>query len=221
MTWRTFASTIAHTKFVNYSQWKLILRLFQAAGIKEEAEPFEKTIRSWLEGRRNCDGARYFPSCKINNKKVFQFFRNIPEGALWNIQREFRIKKDVNSLIDVNTDNLDQFCWSLVKQFLDLLGFPMTDIPASLSPRPDYESIKNVHPYNKCCLYCIHWDGDRSTVGPHRIPTKGLCWRPKKVNGLNINRLRRPLSSSDICDDYEADQSFIKMLKQIGYNIAE
>lgn len=216
MTWRIFARTISNTKFVNYSQWKIILCLFQEAGVKKEEEPLEKTIRSWLEGRRNCNGARYFPSCKINNKKVFQFFRKMPEETLKELQRNFKTTEDFNTPIDVNTDNLDQFCWSLVNQLLDLLGFPIVDNPAA-PPQPDF----GAHPYNKCCLYCVHWRGDRSTVGPHRIPTNGLCWKKDKRTELNITKVRNMLSSSDICDDYEADQSFIKILKQIGYNVAE
>ena len=219
MTWRTFASTISNTKSVNYSQWKIILRLFQEAGVKKEEEPLEKTIRSWLEGRRNCGGSRYFPNNKIDSEKVYQFFLKIPENALRDLQSKFRMNKDTDSPIDVSTNDLDQFCWSLVNQFLDLLGFPRIDIP-STSPHPSYESIKNVHPYNKCCLYCVHWDGDRSAIGPHRIPTKGSCWMQKKGNGYHVCHIGIRLSS-DICNHYEADQSFIEKLKQIGYNFTE
>ena len=46
MTWRIFAETICNSKFANLNPWEIILRLFQEAGVKKEAEPLEKTIRS-------------------------------------------------------------------------------------------------------------------------------------------------------------------------------
>ena len=220
MTWRIFARTICNTKFANLNQWEIILRLFEEAGIKKEAEPLEKTIRSWLEGRRHCNGSRYFPSKEIDNMKVFQFLRKIPEEKLWNIQKEFRLHVDNSSPIDVNTDNLDLFCWSLVNQFLDLLGFLRVDIPDDFSPFR-VKSTKDVHPYDKCCLYCLNWHGDKSTIGPQRIPTKGNCYVTKKGTGFPIISVQSKLSSSKACDCYITDQNFIERLKLIGYNCGE
>ena len=90
MTWRIFARTICDSKFINCKQWEIISFLFQAAGVKEGKEPLEKTIRSWLENRRNCNGKHYFNGNKIDNIKVFQFFRKISEEKLWGIQNEFK-----------------------------------------------------------------------------------------------------------------------------------
>ncbi len=217
MTWRIFARTICNTKFANLNQWEIILRLFEEAGVKKEAEPLEKTIRSWLEGRRHCNGSRYFPSKEIDNLKVFQFLRKIPDEKLRDIQKEFRQHVDSSSPIDVSTDNLDLFCWSLLNQFLDLLGFLRVDIPDDFSPL-GIKPTKDVHPYDKCCLYCVNWHGDKSTIGPNRIPTSGKCIIQQK-NNLFVYKSR--LSSAEICNHYQADQKLIENLKLMGYRVEE
>ena len=220
MTWRTFAETIVAAKLTDDRPWKIILCLFRAAGVKENDEPLEKTIRSWLENRRHCKASCYFPAGKINYKEVFRFFRKAPEGKLRNLKKEFQMNLDANSPIDVSTDNLDTFCWSLVNQFLDLLGLQRIDFsenPLLLAE----ESIKNIHPYDKCCLYCKHWKGDKSIVWPGRIPTTGTC-SAQRVNKNNIvTRLRRRLSSDAVCNQYQADQDLMDNLKQIGYRVKE
>lgn len=222
MTWRIFARTICDSKFINCKQWEIIFFLFQAAGVKEGKKPLEKTIRSWLENRRNCNGKHYFNGNKIDNIKVFQFFRKIPEEKLWGIQNEFKKNIDASSPIDVNTDNLDLFCWSLLNQFLDLLGFLRVDIPDDFSlPGAKSKSIKDVHPYNKCCLYCEKWRGDKSTIGPNRVPTLGTCTIQEKKKFFKYFNLKSTLSSDEICNHYQADQQLLKNLKLMGYSIEE
>lgn len=214
MTWRTFAETIRTVKLVNCCPWEIVLHLFEAAGVEEVKLPLEKTIRSWIENNRNCKVSRYFPDGKINHREVFLFFRKAPEEKLRNLQKEFKLNIDAGSPIDVNTDNLDMFCYSLVNQFLDLLGLRRIDF--SNDSLLIEESIKNIHPYDKCCLYCTHWNGDKSTVGPGRISTSGIC--SIKINN-SVTRLQKRQSSSAICTHYQVDQRLMNDLKKIGFTV--
>lgn len=94
--------------------------------MEELAEP---TVRKWLSGERNCKSSKYFPRKGVDNEKVFTFFKNRPKEKLLELQRLFGEIADASSPIDVTTHDLDAFCWSLVNQFLDLLGFQRVDIP--------------------------------------------------------------------------------------------
>lgn len=220
MTWRIFARTICDTKFINRKQCEIILDLFRAAGVEKKKEPLEKTIRSWLENRRKCKGKHYFDDDEIDNMEVFRFFRKIPEEALRDLQKRFQTNVDESSPIDVNTDNLDLFCWSLLNQFLNLLGFHQADIPDDLF-LPETKSTKDVHPYNKCCLYCKNWEGDKSTIGPNRVPTLGKCIIQEKNKFKKYFKVKSSLSSAEICNHYQVDQKLLKNLKLMGYSIEE
>lgn len=127
MTWRTFADAIHASKITDDVPWRIINDMFVEAGYAEGL--VEPTVRSWLNEKRKCDGRRYFPNKKIDNKRVFAFFKNRSEEKLRNLQNIFQKTANADSPIDVKTDNIGVFCWSLVNQFLDLLGFQRVDIP--------------------------------------------------------------------------------------------
>lgn len=75
-------------------------------------------------------GKSLFPDNKLNDAQaLFRFFRQRPESKLKKVQSVFKEMADTNSSIDIETDDMDIFCWSLVNQFVDLLGFQRLDIP--------------------------------------------------------------------------------------------
>jgi len=130
VTWRTFIFAIRDSKITNDIAWIILDCLFRSAGCKREFS--EMAAKSWMRGNRNCKVSRYFPEGSINYEEAFRFFRNRPENKLWNLQQVFQSKVDTDSPIDVNTKDLDIFCWSLVNQFLDLLGFPRVNVDTPL-----------------------------------------------------------------------------------------
>lgn len=127
MTWNAFINAIYSSKITNDKPRKILERLFIAAGRKQEFS--EAAAYTWLRGERNCDSSKYFPNEEVNHEEVFKFFRNRSEEKLQNLQKIFQKAADSDSPIDVKTDDLDVFCWSLVNQFLDLHGFQRVDIP--------------------------------------------------------------------------------------------
>lgn len=129
MTWSTFISAIKQSEVIKDSSPKIVIKLFDAA--RSPIDCSESAAKSWLNGNRNCKTARYFPNGKlIDEKAVFKIFRDRPEQILKKLQQIFREGKDADSPIDVNTKNMDVFCWSLVNQFLDILGLQRLDIPS-------------------------------------------------------------------------------------------
>lgn len=176
----------------------------------------EPTVRSWLTEKRNCDGRRYFPSQIIDSKKVFTFFRNRPTNKLRNLQKSFQGKIDASDSVDVNTKNLDIFCWSLVNQFLDLLKFERVDIPQLRGDVINKGIELFPHDY-KCCLYCIHWKGDRGIIGVPGIPVDGTC----HTHNGNKRRLSSRLSSTAACPKYKADQKLMNRMEKYGFDIKD
>lgn len=146
MTWRTFTKAIRDSKINKSVQVEIISDLFKKAGCV--AEPERSTINSWIYEKRNCDARRYFPNKTIHNKDVFDYFRRRPDNKLRHLQGLFRegTSSDSDSPIDLETENLDVFCWGLVNQFLDLLGFQRIDIPYA-APSGD-ETVGNGQPLN-------------------------------------------------------------------------
>ena len=126
MKWADFIGAIARTKFNNDSQPKILINLFTRAG--SMAEVYESTAKSWINGIRECKVSTYFPNGKIENEpEVFKFFKNRPINKLQQLQNEMRDVTDVYDAVNCLTDDMDLFCWSLVNQFLDILGFPRLD----------------------------------------------------------------------------------------------
>ena len=215
MTWRIFTNAIRDAKITNDVPWRIINDLFMEAGCTEElAEP---TVRTWLNGKRNCDSRRYFPNKQIDHKRVFAFFKNRSEEKLQKLQKIFQEIEDTNSPIDVKTGDLDVFCWSLVNQFLDLLGFQRIDIPHTesnllldsrstseieVSPKKKPSIRSTILPHSEdCCYRCIHWNGNRKTFGAYMTPTYGYCFKYDRA---------KQVSSAVACEDFE------KREKQMG-----
>ena len=200
MTWSTFAGVIRDAQITNVVPWRIINDLFVEAGCPMGlAEP---TVRKWFNGERNCDSRRYFPDQKIDSDKVFAFFKNRPTEKLQNLQKSFQEKIDAGDPIDVNTKDLDTFCWSLVNQFLDLLKFERVDIPQPSGDTTDIGTKPFLHEH-KCCLYCIHWKCTASITEIFRGPLSGIC---HKYNG-NRHSLSLCLSSTAACSDYKENEN--------------
>ena len=63
--------------------------------------------------------------------------------------------------------------------------------------------------------------GDKSTIGPNRVPTLGTCTIQEKKKFFKYFNLKSTLSSDEICNHYQADQQLLKNLKLMGYSIEE
>ena len=130
MTWGIFMNAIKEAELVNGTREQILVALFKNAG--REKEFSEQAARKWISGDRNCKVSSYFSNGTITNQEgAYRFFRRRPEDKLKKLQQIFRSKKGVNSPIDCETENMDRFCWSLVNQFLDLLGFQRLELPDS------------------------------------------------------------------------------------------
>ena len=215
MTWKDFIVPIRESGMSGHASYKILLELFEQAGSKIDVS--DATAKSWLSGNRNCKVSTYFPAGIVDTKSLFRYFRNRPDGKLKQLQQIFQAREstDFGNPINAETNDLDVFCWGLVNQFLDLLGFQRVDIPGNLT-LSGKELVGANQLYDKCCLYCIYWQGEKSIVGPYRMPTFGMC---SVILGRNRYRLQRRLSSSAACANYQADKNLISNMKQAGYNI--
>lgn len=132
MTWKIFIDSIKEANLINYSEPRMLIELFKSAGYNCDKDISESTAKAWINGKRNCKVSRYFTDGKLNNEKgVVNFFRKRPERELKELQKIFREKRDADSPIDLETDDMDIFCYSLLNQFLDLLGFERVDMPVT------------------------------------------------------------------------------------------
>ena len=130
MTWGIFANTICSADLVCGNASETLVFLFAAAGTMAECS--KTATQKWIDGSRNCKSSKYFPDGKLNNvEDTYKFFRNRPTSKLQNLQKRFQLLDDSDSPIDTMTCELNVFCWSLVNQFLDLLGFQRIDVPFS------------------------------------------------------------------------------------------
>lgn len=134
MTWKTFANSIKKSELMDGNPARIVIALFESAGYisKKEDGLTEETVRKWFSDDKRCHGFNYFPNGNLENPQgAYKFFRNRPDSKLKSLQQILREIKDNDSPIDCKTKDMDRFCWSLVNQFLDKLGFPRLDIPAS------------------------------------------------------------------------------------------
>lgn len=218
MKWKNFITPIQKSEISGDVAYKILLDLFEYAGSKNYVS--EAAAKSWLNGTRNCKASTYFPSGKADTESLFRYFRNRPESKLKRLQQIFQNDKnlDADSSIDVETDDIDIFCWSLINQFLDLLGFQRVDLSKDTIPDQEQsaEQYSNESPLihntnlpeerktsirsmilphsDDCCYHCAYWNGDRKTFGAYTTPTYGIC--------LKYNR-REQLSSDLACNDYK------------------
>lgn len=140
MTWKTFAESIEKSGLTKDKAPKILDKIFTAAGRMETFT--EAAAKSWINGNRQCKVSKYFPEGVINNTETYKFFKRRPENSLKQLQQQFREKSDDDSPIDLETDDMDIFCWSLVNQFLDLLGFQRLDAPTgNMLLNKDFTSI--------------------------------------------------------------------------------
>lgn len=207
MTWKDFIVPIRESGIFGDASYKILLELFEQAGSKIDIP--DVTAKSWLSGYRKCKASAHFPAGKIDTKSLFRYFRNRPDGKLKQLQQMFRARENValDSPIDVKTNNMDIFCWSLVNQFLDMLKFKRVNTP-------NIETGLFPHDH-QCCLYCIHWEGSRGIIGVSRLPIDGTC---HTYNG-NRHHLCSRLSSTAACPNYKADRNLINRMKEYGYDI--
>lgn len=213
MKWKDFITPIQKSGITSDAAYKIVLDLFKQAGSINDIS--EAAAKSWLSGNRNCKASTHFPSGEVNTVCLFHYFRNRPDGKLQQLQQTFQAGKelDADSPIDRETDNMDVFCWSLVNQFLDLIGFqrigiPHTDTPLETSYSSHSISSTDISAKRKlsirstilphadkfCCYYCKFWSGDRETIGAHLTSTYGPCL---KYGG------ERKLSSDIACKDFK------------------
>lgn len=134
MTWSIFTNAIKESELGSGTPAQILIALFKRAGYcnKKEDGISEETAQSWISGKRNCKVYSYFPEGEISNpEEVYNFFRKRPEDKLEKLQEMFCEEKGVSDPVDCETKDMDRFCWSLVNQFLDLLGFQRLELPAS------------------------------------------------------------------------------------------
>ena len=231
MIWNDFIKPIRQAGISYDAAWKILSQLFKLAGCVDDFS--EATAKKWLYGTRNCKVNIYFPTGNVDSKMVFRYFRNRNDSKLQQLQRIFQeqLSSNSDSLIDTKTADLDIFCWSLVKQFLDLLNLQLIEIhlgdSSIVAPPLDSQEIgqpngelvegleqpsirsKLLPHSDKCCFYCIYWNGNKATVSAYRSATYATC--------LKYNR-ENQLSSTAVCKSYKSDQSLINQMKLLGYN---
>lgn len=127
MTWKNFIDAIKEAEIYNkMTPTKIVGKLFSISGRVRDFS--DSAVQKWLSGIRNCKASSYFPDGKIKDEqKLFEEFKKKDEDKLYKLQEIFRTKNYQNSLIDTRTDNIEQFCWSLVNQFLSLLEFDIIE----------------------------------------------------------------------------------------------
>lgn len=145
MTWKDFITAIRRAKLTNDSSSKILVNLFNAAGTMNEVT--EPAAKSWINGNRNCKTSTYFPEGNLNNTGILRFFKNRPANKLQELQQIFHEINDHDSPIDLETDDMDVFCHSLLNQFLDLLGLERLDT-ASIKPLVDDKNIDETEALN-------------------------------------------------------------------------
>ncbi len=134
MEWKDFIQPIQKSGITSDAAYKIVLDIFEQAGSKDDISA--AAAKSWLNGSRNCKASTYFPAGKADTASLFRYFRRRPDGKLRQLQQMFLSGKllEADSPIDVKTDDIEVFCWSLVNQFLDLLGLQRVDIPHTDTP---------------------------------------------------------------------------------------
>ena len=145
MTWKTFIGPISSVLPPKMKKHEIIIDIFKSAGNINDFT--ESTARKWLSGDRTCKATSYFPNRTIDYIGLFKYFKRMIKNQMQNLQSLFREQKDENAVIDVNTDNFNTFCLSLVNQFLVLLGFQLIDeesdgIPALLKNNDFFNDTK-------------------------------------------------------------------------------
>ena len=214
MNWKDYIKAIQKSGIVGGSLVSITANLFSIAGCV--IEPSMETVKSWIYGKRKCKSDTYFPNGTIKTADVFRHFKNKPSDKLYTLQQIFMDQRIPASIspINVETTDLDIFCWSLVNQLLDLLNFDRVDVPQLKSDTPNMRKVLSPHD-RKCCLYCVHWNGNKNVSDSYAAD--GLCCTR---NG-NRNRLLQRRSSTPACANYETDQALIINMTEGGYDVKD
>lgn len=133
MTWDTFTKAIEESELVSGTPAKILIKLFDRAGYinRKENGISESTAKKWIDGSRHCKVTSYFPDEEnVQTQELYYFFKRRPQNKLEKLQQILSKEIDDNSPIDCTTKDMDRFCWGLVNQILDLLGFQRIDLPA-------------------------------------------------------------------------------------------
>lgn len=115
----------------NQTEEALILRRFfeKTAAFTPSIDSVKKWITHSEKSKRNCDVKSYYPNPSLEGKKIhelYMFIRNFGEKAAFRCQKEFRRiiseSNDKDCVIDTETEDCDILCFSILNQFIILMG---------------------------------------------------------------------------------------------------
>lgn len=115
------------------SQHETIVKLYQAAGAQQEVVP--ETAKSWLKrgnGHRNCTIKNFFPKAKLNETGFIDFFETRVNSDWKKLQTAFS-SIDNDNIVDLHTDIVEDFYWSLLNQFQKIYQLPLSKKPITLN----------------------------------------------------------------------------------------
>ncbi|MGN0679867.1 MAG: hypothetical protein ACI4JS_09415 [Oscillospiraceae bacterium] len=109
---------------------KSLWRLFEKTA---RATPLEGTVRKWItsseNSKRNCDVRSYYPEPVLEKGKkqeLYMYIRRFGEESVFRCQKEFKKiiteNNDKDYVIDIETENFDILCFSILNQFIILMG---------------------------------------------------------------------------------------------------
>lgn len=132
MTLEEYTGAIVSVATTKISKAKIVVEIFDAG--KSFKIVSEDTANRWLSGSRNCQIRRYFPDAKINNTEgIYKYFRNRKEAFLIDLKKTFR-QINTDKIVKCDTDDMDEFCWSIVNQFAALFDLQWPDQPTTNAP---------------------------------------------------------------------------------------
>lgn len=137
MEWESFTKAIKESELESGTQAQILIKLFKRAGYTNRKDDgiSESTAHKWINGTRKCKVLSYFPDEEsVKKQELYRFFQGRPQNKLKKLQEILSKEINDSSPIDCTTKDMDRFCWGLVNQFLDLLGFQRIDLPASDLP---------------------------------------------------------------------------------------
>lgn len=115
----------------NQTEEALILRRFfeKTAAFTPSIDSVKKWITQSEKSKRNCDVKSYYPNPSLEGKKtheLYMFIRNFGEKAAFRCQQEFKRiiseSNDKGCVIDTETGDYDILCFSILNQFIVLMG---------------------------------------------------------------------------------------------------
>lgn len=140
----------------NQTEEALILRRFfeKTAAFTPSIDSVKKWITKSEKSKRNCDVKSYYPNPSLEGKKIhelYMFIRNFGEKAAFRCQQEFKRiiseSNDKGCVIDTETGDYDILCFSILNQFIVLMGMDALKIDdPALNIDPEIiELVKDQH----------------------------------------------------------------------------